>query len=150
MIFYRACLAIIIVIELVICSPGVCDSQRCIKKCCHQNEVMIIQETTGELSCGSANVSMSHPVLVSDGFEILFNKSCDFERQYAFPGVIIDDNITFFENATIHYPMFGQLVPLFEYDDFCVDHFNGQPGVMVCVDKETVPQEERRHIQISK
>lgn len=112
----------------------ICNFKKCIKKCCDVNSAMTRDNVTGEIFCDLVNISLRHPFLkVINDTQVLYKQSCNISSQYVLHASL-DEDITVFENVTLHVPKFKAAVPLFNAKDFCFDHFDGEPGVLVCID----------------
>lgn len=98
---------------------------------------MFWNNLTEEYQCERVNRVQNHPFF-SEDFRILYEKPCDSLRQYIFKELVDEDGLAMFVNGSLEVPALKQAVQLFSFEQFCFEHFEGQPGVLACVDKEQV------------
>lgn len=122
----------------------ICETKRCIQKCCDRDSVMQNRQ------CVKTNESLTHPFLNGTTvFHIVYNQYCE-PYQYRLPA-FVEEQLIFHENITVlHYPPFESVAPRFESKDFCVDHIDGKPGALVCINITSVPTEERGYSEYGK
>lgn len=117
-----------------------------INKCCDENSAITRDNITDEIFCNPVNISLTHPFLkMINNVRVLYEQSCNSTLQYVFDE-LLQEEMMFFENISLHVPKYELAVPLFDAQHFCFDYFDGEPGVLLCMDKSSISAQNQRAI----